>query len=111
MDEPIGDIIRTARYRYGVSQATLALRAGTTQAVVSRIESGLHAPTLEMVQRLLAALGEEMTVGVQRMPAQHDPQHLAAERALTPAQRLERAFAWTSFNESLRTAVAARGDE
>lgn len=46
-----------ARQEAGLSQAALAKKIGTGQAVVSRIESGAVSPTLDMVTRLAHGLG------------------------------------------------------
>lgn len=43
-----------------MSQQTLAPRAGTTQKHVSRIERGEISPSVTMLARLLAALGERL---------------------------------------------------
>lgn len=50
-------LVRTARERAGLSQRELARRAGTTQAVVGRLELGTDArmPSLMLVTRLLHA--------------------------------------------------------
>jgi len=53
-------IVRFVREASALSQRELAERAGTTQAVVSRIESGDASPSVEMVQRLAGAAGYEI---------------------------------------------------
>jgi transcriptional regulator with XRE-family HTH domain len=55
-----GALIREARMRRGVSQSTLARRAGTTQKQVSRIERGEVSPSVSTIARLLAAIGERL---------------------------------------------------
>jgi transcriptional regulator with XRE-family HTH domain len=54
----VGELLRSARQRHGLSQDRLALRAGTTQEQVSRIERRQISPSLSMLQRLFAAMGE-----------------------------------------------------
>lgn len=61
-----GELLKAARRRHGVSQAQLAIRAGTTQSAISRIESGRVSPTFATVQSLLDLLGEELTVASRR---------------------------------------------
>jgi transcriptional regulator with XRE-family HTH domain len=61
-----GELLKAARRRRGVSQAQLAIRAGTTQSAISRIESGRVSPTFATVQSLLDLLGEELTVASRR---------------------------------------------
>lgn len=53
----IARMIRTAREKAGLSQRELAAKADTTQAVVSRIESGSDSrmPSLTLIYRLLTA--------------------------------------------------------
>jgi len=98
------ELIRSARLRHGLTQARLALRAGTTQTAISRLERGQRSPTVETLRRLLLVLGEDLDLGTRPLRGEHDPAHLRAERALTPAQRLERAFAWMRLNSELRAA-------
>jgi transcriptional regulator with XRE-family HTH domain len=76
------------RLRLGLSQRSLARRAGTTQAAVSRIERGLTAPTWETVQALLLALGYEPELRARRLRGRWDPVHLEALRERSPAERL-----------------------
>jgi uncharacterized protein len=89
-----GEIIRAARKRHRVSQQTLALRAGTNQAAVSRIERGEISPSIATVDRLLAALGERLSLATEPMEAHHDPLHVRAMRERKPEERLELAISW-----------------
>ncbi len=54
----LGDIVRSTRTRKGVSQRSLARRAGMTQASISRIETGRESPSYERFTTLLLVLGE-----------------------------------------------------
>nr|VFJ42440.1 MAG: Helix-turn-helix domain-containing protein [Candidatus Kentron sp. DK]VFJ48082.1 MAG: Helix-turn-helix domain-containing protein [Candidatus Kentron sp. DK] len=49
------------RSRAGLSQQEMAVRMGTSQSAVARLESG-HKPSLRSIERYAAALG--MTVGI-----------------------------------------------
>ena len=53
-------LIRTTREGAGLSQDALAARAGTSQPAVSRYESGASSPSVETLDRLLAATGSPM---------------------------------------------------
>lgn len=99
------ELLRSARLRHGLTQAELARRAGTTQTAISRLERGDRSPSVVTLGRLLLVMGEELDLRVKQLKGEHDPAHLRAERALTPAQRLDRAFAWMRSN----AAVAAAG--
>ena len=108
INEP-GTLIRTRREQLGLSQRTLALRAGTTQAAVSRIERGLTTPTWETVRALLLAMGYEPEVTARRLPGRWDPLHLAELRERPPGERLELALSANRLAGRLREAgYAAR---
>ncbi len=98
------ELIRTVRLRHGLTQAQLALRAGTTQTAISRLERGDRSPSVETLSRLMLVMGEDLDLRARPLRGQHDPAHLRAERALTPAKRLERAFAWMRLNAEIAAA-------
>jgi len=56
----IGRLLRQARSRAGLSQRTLAHRAGISQPSLSRWESGAALPGLDGVDRVLAVCGLEL---------------------------------------------------
>lgn len=62
-DELITDLI-AAREGAGLSQATVALRMGATQAAVSRFERQHKSPTLITVQKYARAVGVKLCVQV-----------------------------------------------
>jgi transcriptional regulator with XRE-family HTH domain len=103
IDDP-GSLIRRHRLRLGLSQRSLALRAGTTQAAVSRIERGLTAPTWETLRSLLLAMGHEPRLGARRLRGRWDPVHLAALRGRSPTERLELAISANRLAAGLRRA-------
>jgi len=89
-----GTLLRARRRAHGVTQAQLALRAGTTQAAISRLERDELSPSFETFGRLLAALGETLDLRVRREPGDLDHGHLADLLARSPAERLELAIGW-----------------
>lgn len=102
--ESPGSLIRQHRLRLGLTQRSLARRAGTTQAAVSRIERGLTAPTWETVQALMLAMGYEPDLRTRRLQGRWDPVHLAALRERSPAERLELAISANRMAGRLRRA-------
>ncbi len=54
--EDVADTVLRARLKAGISQAALAKRAGTTQAVISRLESGDGNPSAELIGRVALAI-------------------------------------------------------
>ena len=104
-----GEVIRQRRLAHGLTQAQLALRAGTTQAAISRLERGSISPTFETFERLLAVLGEECDLRVRRPEADYDPVRMAALRARPPEQRSALAISWNRLaGEFARAGAAAR---
>ena len=54
---PLGEVVETARRAQGLTQADLAMRAGVTQAALSRYENDMRQPEPEVLDRLAKALG------------------------------------------------------
>lgn len=101
-----GELVRSTRERLRLSQRQLALRAGTTQAAVSRIERGIVSPTFATLRALMLAMGEEPELTARRLPTGWDPVYFAITLARTPEQRLELALAWNRM--AARIADAGR---
>lgn len=104
--------MRSARLRHGVSQRSLARRAGTTQAAISRIESGLEAPGFERFTQLLLVLGEQPVLHTAPLESELDAGDVAHARRLTPAQRLAESASWNLAATQLEiagTQAKARG--
>ena len=84
------ELLREARQRAGLTQRTLAERAGTAQSVVARIENGQTSPSTNTLLRLLEAAGFELRAELVLSPCPDT--HMLADidrvLALTPEQRL-----------------------
>jgi len=102
-------LVRSTRERHGLTQAQLALRAGTSQNAISRVERDEISPSLDTIQRLLAAMGERLELNVRRIEGDFDADHLADSMAQTMSGRLERSLAWNRFAGEL--AGVARSDD
>lgn len=62
----VAQLIHDARSEAGLTQAQLAARVGTTQSVIARLEDADYAGhSLSMLQRVAAALGKRLTIGLQ----------------------------------------------
>ncbi len=86
----------------------MALRAGTTQAAISRIERGLVSPTYATLRELLLSMGEEPVLSARRLPTDWDPAHMAGTLARTPEERLELALSWNKMAGRLTEAVESK---
>ncbi|HVT38834.1 MAG TPA: helix-turn-helix transcriptional regulator [Gemmatimonadaceae bacterium] len=84
------DLLGLARIRSGLSQRELARRAKTAQSVVARIEKGQTIPSLDTLDRLVAAAGFELRHELSPKPVFHS--HMLDDCArilrLSPAERL-----------------------
>lgn len=60
LSEPASTVLRRARRTAGLSQRALALKAGTAQSVIARIESGQTDPGYSTLIRILAAADFEL---------------------------------------------------
>lgn len=57
-------MVHRLRVDAGLTQAELAARMGTTQSAIARMEGGGARPALETLEKLAAAAGAELVVGV-----------------------------------------------
>lgn len=104
-----GEILREARRRHGVSQKRLAIRAGTTQSAISRIEKDKVSPTFDTLSELLYLLGEDLTLGSEPRDAGFDFTLNEETLRVPPGKRVERGLAFADFVR--RNRGAARGRE
>ena len=61
-DAAAGELVREMRLRRTMSQRELAELAGTRQAAISRIERGLVSPSVDTLERIVAAMGERLVM-------------------------------------------------
>lgn len=57
---PVHDLIREARRRAQLLQSELAVRAGTSQSAIARLERGISSPTVATLERLVGAAGFDL---------------------------------------------------
>ncbi len=100
----LGEIIKRERLGRGLSQAQLALRAGTDQSSLSRIESGREDVTWARLRAILLSMGLEPELGLRAVEHSEDPAHVAMARRLPPSQRLEGGLNVAEFARDLREA-------
>src|SRR5215468_1244703 len=84
-----GQFVREARARAGMTQRMLAGRAGVSQSLVARIESGSVDPPFARVLELVRACGFDLDIRV--VPLDEDAWTLVERGAnATPDERLDR---------------------
>lgn len=113
-----GAAIRDARRRHGLSQERLALRAGTQQSAISRLEKGEISPTVETLELLLSVMGETLELGSTPAERTYDPLHRQAMAERSPEERLALAVSWNRMagrfseaGERARTAAAGKAED
>ncbi len=55
----------TARLEQGITQAELARKIGTQRSNISRLESGVQNPTLDMILKIASALGKDISLSLE----------------------------------------------
>jgi transcriptional regulator with XRE-family HTH domain len=107
------ELVRSTRERKGLSQRRLALRAGTSQSAIARIERGDEEVTWPRLRSLMVAMGEEPVLSSRPLEGRYDPDDLLRDRATTPESRLTNGIAFNEFATELalagRRAKASRG--
>lgn len=89
-----GHLLRERRLANGLTQRQLAIRAGSTQAAISRLERDEVSPTFQTLERLLAVMGEEAELVVRRSEGNYNRARVVSTRARSPADRLALALSW-----------------
>ena len=70
---PTPEYIRYLRKRAGLTQKELARRAGVSQSLIARIESGTVDPRLSTLRKILRVLEESVGGGVKAQEVMHSP--------------------------------------
>jgi transcriptional regulator with XRE-family HTH domain len=91
-----GQLLNQARRSHGVSQRRLAIRAGTTQSAISRIERDRVSPSVETLRELLRLLGEDLSLGIEPRDWGIDSTLIRERFALTPSERLDYGLAFAN---------------
>lgn len=100
-----GILVRRRRRAHGLSQRELALRAGTRQATVSRIENGHEIPTVQRLDQLLTALGERLELRAVPLDPERLRTDVRADLAKSMSSRLEEGFELAAFASQLAGAA------
>lgn len=97
-------ILKTARKRAALSQRELANRAGTSQSVIARIESGASDPSTNTLKNLVEAAGFDLDIELAIRPVADS--HMLSEvnriLSLTPEERLREVANVERFIKSVK---------
>lgn len=108
MEPTPGQLLRDARRRHGVSQARLAIRAGTTQSAISRIERDKVSPSVETLRGLLHLLGEDLRVEGVGRDSGIDRSMIRSNLGYETEGRLRRGLAFADFVRRNRGGIGPR---
>ena len=89
-------LIRQARQSAGLTQTELASRAGVKQPEIARLETAGANPRIATLDRVLAASGHSLTLGLDR-PVGIDESLIAESLRASPAERLRQFEAFYKF--------------
>jgi uncharacterized protein len=73
-----GELLARVRREAGLTQAELARRSGTSQAMVARYETGVASPTVRTLARLLRATDHELVLSGSAVTSKELPRPVAA---------------------------------
>jgi len=101
-----GQLLKEARRRHGLSQTSLATRAGTTQSAISRIERDRVSPTVETLRTLLHLVGEDLELASRERDTGIDRTLIEERLALSPPDRVRRGLEFSEFVRRNRGAAS-----
>jgi transcriptional regulator with XRE-family HTH domain len=105
------ELVRETRLRKGLTQRQLALRAGTSQSAIARIERGSEEPTWSRFTAVMVSMGEEPTVTSTPLKSRYDAWDMESQRAHDLTWRLESGLAFDRLTSELALQVEARSRE
>ena len=103
-----GRLLREARQRHGLSQERLAIRAGTTQSAISRIEQERGSPTIRTLEELLHLVGEDLVLGAEKRDTGIDVTLNQKNLEFSPQQRIERGLDFADLVRQNRGVIGRR---
>src|ERR1700749_3398354 len=97
-----GELLRQTRVRHELSQEQLAIRAGTTQSAIARIERDRVSPSIGVLTNLFQAMGEDFVFGARPREWGVDLTLNRRNLEYTATERLERGLGFSEVAQQLR---------
>jgi transcriptional regulator with XRE-family HTH domain len=107
-DRSPGELLRETRVRHRLSQEQLAIRAGTTQSAIARIERDKISPSIRTMTKLFQAMEEDFLFGTRRRDWGVDLDLNRKNLEYTPTERVERGLGFSDVIREVRGQVANR---
>jgi transcriptional regulator with XRE-family HTH domain len=96
-DRTPGQLLREARIRHELSQEQLAIRAGTTQSAIARIERDRTSPSIKTMTALFQAMEEDFVFGARPRDWGVDLTLNDSNLGFTTTGRVERMLGFADF--------------
>jgi transcriptional regulator with XRE-family HTH domain len=100
------ELIRTTRERKALTQRRLALRAGTSQSAIARIERGDEEVTWPRLRAIMLSMGEEPVLTSEPVAGRYAPVDLLQDRRRSARSRLQNGIELNEF--ATRIAISGR---
>jgi transcriptional regulator with XRE-family HTH domain len=104
--ESFGELLRRLRGAR-LSQDALALRAGTSQSYISRVEAGEVIPTVEQAEHLMNCLGYQLRMRAEPLPRRSDRGALSDQLLMSPQERMQSAAALHNAMTEMKASLSA----
>jgi transcriptional regulator with XRE-family HTH domain len=101
-DRTPGELLRQARIHHELSQEQLAIRAGTTQSAIARIERDRTSPSIKTMTSLFQAMEEDFVFGARPRDWGVDLTLNDLDHRYTAAGRLERGLGFADVIREFR---------
>jgi transcriptional regulator with XRE-family HTH domain len=103
-----GELLRQARIRHELSQEQLAIRAGTTQSAIARIERDRVSPSIKTLTSLFQAMEEDFVFGSKRRDWGVDLTLNHLNEEFSTSGRLERGLGFSDVIREMRGETSKR---
>jgi transcriptional regulator with XRE-family HTH domain len=107
-DRTPGKLLRQARVRHELSQEQLAIRAGTTQSAIARIERDRTSPSIKTMTALFQAMEEDFVFGARPRDWGVDLTLNHNNLQFTPTERVERGLGFADVIREVQGQIADR---
>jgi transcriptional regulator with XRE-family HTH domain len=100
------ELIRDTRRLKGLTQRRLALRAGTSQSAIARIEAGAEEVTWPRLRAIMISMGEEPVLSARPLASRYDAADMLAQRGMSASERLASGVSFDKLASELTNGVA-----
>jgi transcriptional regulator with XRE-family HTH domain len=107
-DRAPGELLRQVRIRHELSQEQLAIRAGTTQSAIARIERDRTSPSIKTLTALFQAMEEDFVFGARPRDWGIDLTLNRVNLGHSPTRRVERGLGFSDVVREVRGQIADR---